>query len=81
MKWVTTAWKCGAEQHFDVCIRYLQDDPWNRVRVFKRFMRHTPLKMVLRGQNLVGYRAYPDDIVEKFVECAAKAGIDIFPDF
>ena len=63
---------------FDVCIRYLQDDPWNRVRVFKRFMRHTPLKMVLRGQNLVGYRAYPDDIVEKFVECAAQAGIDIF---
>ena len=41
-------------------------------------MRHTPLKMVLRGQNLVGYHAYPDDIVDKFVECAAKAGIDVF---
>lgn len=63
---------------FDVCIRFLQDDPWDRVRTFKRYMRHTPLKMVLRGQNLVGYHAYPDDIVEKFVECAAKAGIDVF---
>ena len=63
---------------FDVCIRYLQDDPWNRVRTFKHFMKHTPLKMVLRGQNLVGYHAYPDDIVEKFIECAANAGIDVF---
>lgn len=63
---------------FDVCIRFLQDDPWDRVRTFKRYMKHTPLKMVLRGQNLVGYHAYPDDIVEKFVECAAKAGIDVF---
>jgi len=63
---------------FDVCIRYLQDDPWDRLRTFKRYMKHTPLKMVLRGQNLVGYHAYPDDIVEKFVECAANAGIDVF---
>lgn len=63
---------------FDVCVRYLQDDPWNRVRTFKHFMKNTPLKMVLRGQNLVGYHAYPDDIVEKFVECAANAGIDVF---
>lgn len=63
---------------FDVCIRYLNDDPWNRVRTFKHFMKNPPLKMVLRGQNLVGYHAYPDDIVEKFVECAANAGIDVF---
>lgn len=63
---------------FDVAIRYLQDDPWERVRIFKKYMKNTPLKMVLRGQNLVGYHAYPDDIVEKFVKSAAKAGIDIF---
>ena len=63
---------------FEVCILYLNDDPWNRVRTFKHFMKNPPLKMVLRGQNLVGYHAYPDDIVEKFVECAANAGIDVF---
>lgn len=48
------------------------------MRTFKHFMKNTPLKMVLRSQNLVGYHAYPDDIVEKFVECAANAGIDVF---
>lgn len=63
---------------FDVCIRYLQDDPWERLRTFKQHMQHTPLKMVLRGQNLVGYHAYPDDIVERFVACAARNGIDVF---
>ena len=63
---------------FDVAVRFLKEDPWERVRAFKRHMKKTPLKMVLRAQNLVGYRAYPDDIVEKFVEKAAEAGIDIF---
>lgn len=63
---------------FDVAIRYLNDDPWDRVREFKRLCPNTPLRMLLRGQNLVGYKQYPDDIVEKFVECAAKAGIDKF---
>ena len=63
---------------FDVAGRFLKEDPWERVRAFKRHMKKTPLKMVLRGQNLVGYKAYPDDIVEKFVEKAAEAGIDIF---
>ena len=63
---------------FDVAIRYLNEDPWDRIRIFKKHIKKTPLKMVLRGQNLVGYRAYPDDIVEKFVEKAAAAGIDIF---
>jgi len=66
---------------FDVCIRYLNEDPWERLRVFKKKITKTPLKMVLRGQNLVGYKAYPDDIVEKFIERAAANGIDIFTIF
>ena len=52
---------------FDVCIRYLNDDPWERLRKFKKVMKNTPLKMVCRGQNLVGYNAYPDDIVRRFI--------------
>lgn len=63
---------------FDVAIRYLGDDPWERVREFKKICKRTPLRMLLRGQNLIGYHQYPDDIVEKFVECASKAGIDKF---
>lgn len=63
---------------FDVAVRFLKEDPWDRIREFKKYVKHTPLKMVLRGQNLVGYKAYPDDIVEKFVEKAAAAGIDVF---
>lgn len=63
---------------FDVAVRFLKEDPWDRVREFKKHVKNTPLKMVLRAQNLVGYKAYPDDIVEKFVEHAAAAGIDIF---
>lgn len=63
---------------FDVAIRHLDDDPWERVREFKKTVKKTPLRMLLRGQNLVGYRQYPDDIVEKFVERAAANGIDIF---
>ncbi len=63
---------------FDVCIRYLNDDPWERLRAFKSVMKNTPLKMVCRGQNLVGYKAYPDDIVRRFIGAAARNGIDIF---
>jgi pyruvate carboxylase subunit B len=63
---------------FDVAIRYLNEDPWLRLAEIKKRVRNTPLQMLLRGQNLVGYRNYADDIVEKFVEEAAKAGIDIF---
>lgn len=63
---------------FDVSVRFLQEDPWDRIRTFKKYVKNTPLKMVLRAQNLVGYKAYPDDIVEKFIEHAALAGIDIF---
>lgn len=63
---------------FDACIRYLNEDPWERLRIIKKRVQNTPLKMLLRGQNLVGYRHYPDDIVEKFIEKAYKNGIDIF---
>lgn len=63
---------------FDTCIRFLQEDPWERVRTFKKYVKKTPLRMLLRGQNLLGYTPYPDDVVERFVTAAAKAGIDIF---
>jgi pyruvate carboxylase subunit B len=63
---------------FDVPIRYLNEDPWERPRILKRLMPHTPLQMLLRGQNLVGYRNYPDDVVRAFVHHAAECGIDIF---
>ena len=56
---------------FDVAIRYLGDDPWDRVREFKKLCKKTSLRMLLRGQNLIGYKQYPDDVVEKFVEPAA----------
>jgi len=63
---------------FDVSIRYLKEDPWERVRQLKKRIRKTPLQMLLRGQNLVGYRNYADDVVIKFVEKSAEVGIDIF---
>ncbi|ADD02398.1 Conserved carboxylase region [Thermoanaerobacter italicus Ab9] len=62
---------------FDACMRFLNEDPWERLRKLKKKIKNTPLQMLLRGQNLVGYRHYPDDIVEKFVEKAVTNGIDI----
>ncbi len=63
---------------FDTCIRYLNEDPWERLRALKKAMPNTPMQMLLRGQNLVGYRHYADDVVDRFVEKAATNGIDIF---
>jgi len=63
---------------FDVAIRFLAEDPWERIRQLKRRVKKTPLQMLLRGQNAVGYRNYPDDVIIKFVEKAAQNGIDIF---
>jgi pyruvate carboxylase subunit B len=63
---------------FDVCLRFLREDPWERLRLLKKAMPRTPLQMLLRGQNLVGYRHYPDDVVRKFVAEAARQGVDIF---
>lgn len=63
---------------FDACLRFLDENPWDRLRVVKKHVKNTPLQMLLRGQNLVGYRHYSDDIVKKFVYAAAGNGIDIF---
>jgi pyruvate carboxylase subunit B len=63
---------------FDTCIRYLNEDPWERLRALKKAIPNTPMQMLLRGQNLVGYRHYADDVVDKFVHKAAVNGVDIF---
>ena len=63
---------------FDACIRYLGEDPWERIRALKKAMPNTPQQMLLRGQNILGYRHYADDVVEKFVERAAENGVDVF---
>ncbi len=63
---------------FDSCIRYLGEDPWERIRALKKAMPNTPQQMLLRGQNLLGYRHYADDVVDKFVERAAVNGVDVF---
>ncbi len=73
--WSVEAWG-GAT--FDTCIRYLNDDPWERLRRVKEIFVKTPIQMLLRGQNLVGYRHYPDDVVDAFVTAAAKNGVDVF---
>jgi len=63
---------------FDSCIRYLGEDPWERIRRLKEAMPKTPQQMLFRGQNILGYRHYADDLVEKFVERAAINGVDVF---
>ncbi len=63
---------------FDACIRYLGEDPWERIRELKKAMPNTPQQMLFRGQNILGYRHYADDVVEKFVERAAFNGVDVF---
>ena len=63
---------------FDACIRFLGEDPWERIRRFKEVMPNTPQQMLLRGQNVLGYRHYADDVVDKFVERAAINGVDVF---
>ena len=63
---------------FDACIRYLGEDPWERIRELKKAMPNTPQQMLFRGQNILGYRHYADDVVEAFVERAAANGVDVF---
>ncbi len=63
---------------FDACIRYLGEDPWHRLRELKKAMPNTKQQMLLRGQNLLGYRHYADDVVEAFVERSFANGIDVF---
>lgn len=63
---------------FDACIRYLGEDPWERLRLLKQAMPNTPQQMLLRGQNILGYRHYADDVVRKFVERSAANGMDVY---
>lgn len=73
--WALESWG-GAT--FDSCIRFLGEDPWDRIRQLKAAMPNTPQQMLFRGQNILGYRHYADDVVEKFVERAATNGVDVF---
>ena len=63
---------------FDTCLRFLKEDPWERLRALRVAMPNTKLQMLLRGQNLVGYRHYADDVLERFIERSASNGIDVF---
>jgi pyruvate carboxylase subunit B len=76
--WAVETWG-GAT--FDTMHRFLNEDPWERIRTLKRYMKKTPFSMLLRAQNLVGYRNYADDVAEAFVERAAENGMDIFRTF
>lgn len=76
--WSVEAWG-GAT--FDTCLRYLKEGPWIRLRELKKAMPNTPIQMLLRGQNLLGYRHYADDVVKKFVDMAAANGVDVFRTF
>ena len=69
--------ECWGGATFDSCLRYLGEDPWQRLRYIRKAMPDTKLQMLLRGQNLLGYKHYHDDVVEKFVELSIKNGIDI----
>jgi methylmalonyl-CoA carboxyltransferase 5S subunit len=70
--------ECWGGATFDSCIRFLNEDPWERLRTFKKLMPKTPLQMLLRGQNLLGYRHYEDGVVQRFVDKAAENGMDVF---
>lgn len=73
--WSVEAWG-GAT--FDTCLRYLKEGPWVRLRELNKALPNTPIQMLLRGQNLLGYRHYADDVVQKFVDMAAANGVDVF---
>lgn len=66
---------------FDACLRFLNEDPWERLRTIRRKIRNSKLQMLLRGQNILGYKHYPDDILELFVKKAVENGIDIIRTF
>ncbi len=73
--WSLEAWG-GAT--FDACVRFLKEDPWERLKLLRKALPNTPINMLLRGQNLLGYRHYSDDVVHAFVKQAANAGVDVF---
>jgi methylmalonyl-CoA carboxyltransferase 5S subunit len=70
--------ECWGGATFDSCIRFLNEDPWERLRTFRKLMPNTRLQMLLRGQNLLGYRHYEDTVVDRFVDRAAENGMDVF---
>ncbi|MDR0959911.1 MAG: methylmalonyl-CoA carboxytransferase subunit 5S [Propionibacteriaceae bacterium] len=70
--------ECWGGATYDSCIRFLNEDPWQRLRTFRELMPNTRLQMLLRGQNLLGYRHYEDGVVERFVEKSAENGMDVF---
>jgi methylmalonyl-CoA carboxyltransferase 5S subunit len=70
--------ECWGGATYDSCIRYLNEDPWERLREFRRLMPNSRLQMLLRGQNLLGYRHYEDTVVDRFVEKSAENGMDVF---
>ena len=69
--------ECWGGATFDSCLRYLNEDPWERLRTIKEHCPNTKLQMLLRGQNILGYKHYPDDVVRKFVQYAIGNGMDI----
>jgi len=69
--------ECWGGATFDSCIRYLNEDPWERLKKIKDVVKNTPLQMLLRGQNILGYKHYPDDVVRNFVKMAVAYGMDI----
>lgn len=70
--------ECWGGATFDACIRFLNEDPWERLRTFRRLLPNSRLQMLLRGQNLLGYRHYEDSVVDRFVDKAAENGMDVF---
>ena len=70
--------ECWGGATFDACIRFLNEDPWERLRTFRKLMPNSKLQMLLRGQNLLGYRHYEDMVVDKFVEKSKENGMDVF---
>jgi methylmalonyl-CoA carboxyltransferase 5S subunit len=70
--------ECWGGATYDACIRFLNEDPWVRLRTFRRLMPNSRLQMLLRGQNLLGYRHYEDTVVDRFVDKSAENGIDVF---
>ncbi len=70
--------ECWGGATFDSCLRYLNEDPWERLRKIKAVCKKTPLQMLLRGQNILGYKHYPDDVVRLFIRKSAENGMDIF---
>jgi methylmalonyl-CoA carboxyltransferase 5S subunit len=70
--------ECWGGATYDACIRFLNEDPWARLRTFRELMPHARLQMLLRGQNLLGYRHYEDSVVERFVDKSAENGMDVF---